>query len=93
MKAIIEFPDFVPGYGIQYHWVGNSQISISFDEDTVVIKANKDGLLSLANHLLNLSQDSVPKNYHIHFDDLNVHFDDLNGGVERGSFGVVIEKI
>ncbi len=86
MKAIIEFPDFVPGYGIQYHWVGNSQISISFDEYTVVIKANKDGLLSLANHLLNLSQDAVPKNYHI-------HFDDLNGGVERGSFGVVIEKI
>ena len=87
MKTIIEFPDFIPSEGFHYKWIGDSYITISLeDEDTIVIKANKDGLLSLANHLLNLSQDSVPKNCHI-------HLDDINGGVERGSLGVVVEKI
>ena len=56
MKEIIEFPDFIPSEGFQFKWIGDSQISISCDEeDIVVIRANKDGLLSLANHLLNLS--------------------------------------
>lgn len=87
MKTTIEFPDFIPEKGIHYKWIGDSYINISLeDEDTVVIKANKDGLLSLANHLLNLSQDSVPKYYHM-------HFDDINGGVEDGSLGIIIEKI
>ena len=86
MKTIIEFPDFIPSEGIHYKWIGDSDITISLeDENTIVIKANKDGLLSLANHLLNLSQDSVPKNYHM-------HLDDINGGVEEGSLGLIIEK-
>ncbi len=36
--------------------------------------------------MLNLSQDSVPDHFHM-------HFDDLNGGVESGSLGIIIEKI
>ena len=87
MKTIIEFPYFIPSKGMYYKWIGDSSITISLeDEDTVVISANKDGLLSLANHLLNLSQDSVPDHFHM-------HFDDLNGGVESGSLGIIIEKI
>ena len=87
MKTTIEFPDFIPGKGIQYKWIGDSYITISLeDENTIVINANKDGLLSLANHLLNLSQDSVPDYYYM-------QFDALNGGVESGSLGIIIEKV
>jgi len=42
------------------------------------------GLISLANHLLNLAQDDFPKGYHFHLDDY--------GCFEEGSNELIIEK-
>lgn len=50
----------------------------------VVITANDAGLISLANHLLMLSNSSVPNGYHLHFDELN--------SLEDGSCELIIEK-
>ena len=48
------------------------------------IIANKEGLTSLANHLLNLAQDNVPRGYHLHFDESN--------SLKDGSSELIIEK-
>ncbi|WP_442945884.1 Imm32 family immunity protein [Ohtaekwangia sp.] len=31
--------------------------------------ANREGIISLANHLLNLAQADVPSGYHLHFNE------------------------
>lgn len=53
--------------------------------DEVVISANREGLISLANHLLNLAQTDVPCGTHIHLDE--------NNSLEDGSQSIIIEKI
>jgi len=57
---------------------------ITTKNNTAIIIANKEGLLSLANHLVNLAQDAIPKGSHIHFDDSN--------SLEDGSVELIIEK-
>ena len=83
MKYVIEVPEY--NNGIQYHWIGDSRISVTSFDGSVIIKANRDGLMSLANHLVNLAQEKMPKHSHM-------HFDELNGGVETGSMELIIEK-
>lgn len=51
----------------------------------VIISANREGLLSLANHLLNLAQAEVPCGTHIHLDEYN--------SLEDGSLDLIVEKI
>ena len=53
---------------------------------TFVISANREGLISLANHLLNLAQTDVPCGTHI-------HLDGRNNSLEDGSQSIIIEKI
>lgn len=50
----------------------------------VLISANNEGLLSLANHLLTLAQKEVPIGSHIHLDEYN--------SLEEGSIDLIIEK-
>jgi hypothetical protein len=50
----------------------------------MILTANKEGLLSLANHLLNLAQDKIPSGYHMHFDE--------NNSLEEGSLDLILEK-
>ena len=51
----------------------------------VVISANREGLISMVNHLLNLAQVDVPCGTHIHLDEYNA--------LEDGSIDLIIEKI
>ncbi len=46
-------------------------IRCSIQDDSVIIEANAEGLKSLARHLLELSQESVPEYCHIHLDAYN----------------------
>ena len=68
----------------KFIWINNFSIATSIEDNSIVIKANKEGLISLAEQLLILSQDSIPNNYHIHYDEFN--------SLEDGSVELIIEK-
>lgn len=59
-------------------------IEVKYENETVVISANKAGLFSLANHLLNLAQEEIPVGYHLHLDESN--------SLEEGSVDLIIQK-
>jgi hypothetical protein len=84
MEISITVPDYNPENGIQFKWEDGFGIEVKTDGETTTIKANKEGLRSLANHLLNLAQENVPAGYHMHFDELN--------SLEEGSTELIIER-
>ncbi|MFZ6781240.1 Imm32 family immunity protein [Undibacterium sp. Ji83W] len=68
MKVEIDVPAYDANKGMQYQWTNLFDIGIRIENGAVLIEANKEGLLSLANHLLNLAQDGIPAGHHMHFD-------------------------
>lgn len=85
MTVEIEISEYNSKTGFKYKWENGFKIITELDNHEFVIKANKEGLLSLALNLLALSQSEVPINYHLHLDDLN--------SLEVGSYPLIIEKI
>ena len=70
MKYEIEVKDY--DRSIRLTWEPDFLISVSQSEHgETVIRSNRDGLISLANHLLTLAQDGVPSGSHIHLDQYN----------------------
>ena len=64
-------------------WEDGFKIEVGIDIDnTIVISANREGLLSLAGQLTALANESVGS--HIHYDDY--------GGLEEGSNEMIIQK-
>ena len=85
MEVKINVPEY-KGDSFKFNWTKKFEISFSInDENCATIKANKEGLESLANHILNLAQDSIPAGYHIHLDDY--------GSLVEGSAELIIEKM
>lgn len=84
MEIKIEVPDYNPAIGFKYFWEKNFKIKIKYENDAVVLAANKEGLISLANHLLNLAQEKVPLGCHLHLDQYN--------SLEDDSIELIIEK-
>lgn len=82
----ISVPDY-EGKGIHLEWEENSILTVKIDNinNVVAIGGNREGLFSLARHLLTIAQPNVPIDYHIHFDDLN--------SLEKGSDGLIIAKL
>ncbi|ROS84814.1 hypothetical protein EEL34_12575 [Muribaculaceae bacterium Isolate-039 (Harlan)] len=76
-----KLPKYSSSDGLILDWVNGFEIKSNVSEDGMVIKANKEGLLSLANHL---AQADVPPGTHIHLDSLN--------SLEDGSDNIIIEK-
>lgn len=66
-----------------FKWEDGFSIKVSAENSCAVISANREGLISLANHLLTLSQE--PAGGHIHLDSSN--------SLEDGSAELIIEKI
>ena len=64
-------------------WVEGFEINVRIENDAVVISANKEGLLSLANHLKSLAEE--PPGNHIHLDAYN--------SPEDGSPEMILEKV
>lgn len=64
-------------------WADGFEIRVSIDNDAVVISANKEGLLSLAQHLRALAEE--PAGSHIHYDEYN--------SLEERSAELTIEKL
>ena len=84
MKLQINIPDYSSASGFKLHWQDNFKILVKVSNSDVIISANKEGLESLANHLLSLAQNEVPVHTHIHLDE--------NNGLESGSINLIIEK-
>ncbi|MBR5170256.1 MAG: hypothetical protein IKW85_06775 [Muribaculaceae bacterium] len=68
---------------MEIEWEDGFTIKVRVDDDTVVISANKEGLLSLARQITALAD--VEAGGHIHYDEYN--------SLEDGSSGMIIEKI
>lgn len=64
-------------------WVDGFTVKVRVEEDTVVVSANREGLLSLARQLAALADEEV--GCHVHYDECN--------SLEDGSTQVIIEKI
>ena len=68
---------------MEMNWVDGFTIKVRVESGNVVISANKEGLLSLANQLRTLA-DEAP-GCHCHYDEYN--------SLEDGSSEMIIEKI
>ena len=64
-------------------WHDGFKINVEINHNTVVISSNKEGLLSLADHLTSLAE-GFPGD-HIHYDEYN--------SLEEGSAEMIIERI
>lgn len=83
MKEIkISIPEY--DNGVECIWEDNFKIKTSAPFDTLTIEANREGLISLARHLLHLAQAGVPNGCHIHLDEYN--------SLEDGSLELIISK-
>ena len=65
------------------NWVDGFEIRVSVEHGEAVISANKEGLLSLAQQLTALAEETAGS--HIHYDDYN--------SLEEGSAELTIEKL
>ncbi len=64
-------------------WKPDAEIRVRIENGTAVLSANRDGLLSLADHLCALAESSPGS--HVHYDAYN--------SLEEGSSELVIERI
>ena len=85
MKIEISLPDYDAYTGINLQWVHGAVIKTRIEDSELLLTANKEGLLSLAYHLIALAQDNVPIHKHIHYDDSN--------SLEAGSASIIIERM
>lgn len=67
---------------MRIEWVEGFEIRVSIENGEVVISANKEGLLSLANHLTALAEE-MPGS-HIHYDEQN--------SLGEGSAELIVER-
>ncbi|MBQ3414940.1 MAG: hypothetical protein IJH39_06260 [Clostridia bacterium] len=85
MEVILNINNYDSHNGIMLNWEENYKIEVNDLNGEIIISANKEGLLSLANHFANLAQSDVPVGTHIHLDEYN--------SLEEGSAEIVIQKI
>lgn len=71
--------------GMQLKWEEGYSIKVEQRNREILISANREGLLSLANHLIALAQEEAKKGTHFHFDEYN--------SIEENSIDLIIEKI
>ncbi len=67
---------------MQIRWVDGAEIRVTIESGAVTMKANKEGLLSLATQLTALAE-AAPGS-HIHYDQ--------NNSLEEGSAEMIIER-
>jgi hypothetical protein len=68
---------------MELNWVDGFEINVRIENGAAVISANREGLLSLANHLRGLAEE--PPGAHIHLDAYN--------SLEEGSSELIFETI
>ena len=81
----IELGEYSEEKGIQLKWEDGFKIKTEFCCNSIIISANKAGLISLASHILTLAQDSTNMGTHIHLDEYN--------SLENDSLELIVQKI
>ncbi len=71
MKKEIDVPEYRREQGLKLEWEYGFSIECNIEGNVVVIKANREGLISLARHCLTLAQQGVPLGSHLHLDESN----------------------
>lgn len=61
MRVEIELDDYSKEKGVQLKWEEGYSVKVEKENNEILIFANKEGLISLANHLLSLAQEGVEK--------------------------------
>ena len=69
---------------MEMKWEDGFKIAVKIEHNAVIITANKEGLLSLANHLTALAQDNAT-GAHFHLDEYN--------SLDENSTELIIEKM
>jgi hypothetical protein len=69
---------------MKINWVDGSYIKTEFVDNSFMISANKEGLISLANILTDMAKDETFNGWHIHLDDWN--------DLEKGSIELTLMK-
>jgi hypothetical protein len=88
MKVEIDIPDFLPDEVLDVPFEDGAIIEgyRSQYDDAIGIRANSAGLISLAKHLLELSQECVSSGAHIHYN--NEYLESLSSE----SVEIIIDK-
>jgi hypothetical protein len=81
----MQVPRYTAKWGFIFKWEDGFNVNVNVIDNAVLVKANKQGLISLARHLLELSQSDVPAGIHIHLDESN--------SLSDGSKELVVEKM
>jgi len=68
MERLVKIGSFAPDTGLRLEWSYGFRIEVKVESGEVLIRANKAGLTSLAQHLLTLAEDAVPSGTHVHLD-------------------------
>ena len=66
-------------------WIGDFSVAVSVENGSVVLKANRDGLLSLAQHFTRLAGEGCTPGEHFHLDEYN--------SLEEGSVELIVERM
>ena len=61
MERTLKIGSYSADRGLQLEWSPGFEIDVQLQSGEIVIRANKTGLISLAQHMLTLAEDSVPK--------------------------------
>lgn len=80
----IELEEYNEEKGIQLKWEDGFKIKTELCCNSIIISANKAGLISLASHMLALAQDTINTGTHIHLDEYN--------SLENNSLELIIQK-
>ena len=66
-----------------FKWVDGFTIAVKIEDGAAVVSANREGLLSLANHLLALAEEIPGSHFHL----------DEDNALEEGSAELIIGRI
>lgn len=67
MKIEIDLPDY-DGIGVDVIWEENADYTLDVFDDEVVLKANREGLLSLGKEMIYFAENNLQEGSHIHYD-------------------------
>lgn len=84
MKIELDIPEYIEGNGFKTEWIKGFEIYTEVLNDSIVISANREGLITLAIQILSLAQENVPDGCHFHLTDL--------GGLNKGSVELTFSK-
>lgn len=66
MKLVIEIPEY-DNESLDIFWEEKSKFSLSIDENTIILSANKNGMISIAKQLLYFAENNLPEGSHVHY--------------------------